>query len=59
MIARGARVMVDSRQKAAYLVQGNQWVSFDTAQTLTWKMQAAKAMGLGGVMVGNTCELEA
>lgn len=32
-------------------VLGNQWVSFDLPQTLFMKIQAAKALGLGGLML--------
>lgn len=35
------------------LVQGNQWIAFDTPRTLVAKLQAARAeYGLGGCMVG-------
>ncbi len=50
-IARGARVTVDRRAKAAYLVLGDQWVSFDTPQTLGWKLMEAVRLKLGGTMV--------
>ncbi len=51
MIAKGAKVTTDATAKAAYLVLGNQWVSFDTPETLRWKIQEAKKWGLGGSMV--------
>lgn len=51
MIAAGAKVTVDPVAKAAYLVKGNQWVAFDNPQTIYMKIEAARAMGLGGTMV--------
>ena len=51
MIVAGAKVTVDPVAKAAYLVKGNQWVSFDNPQTIFMKIEAARAMGLGGTMV--------
>lgn len=50
MIALGARVMLDAAAKSAYLQQGSTWVSFDLPQTIFLKTQAAKALGLGGLM---------
>jgi hypothetical protein len=37
---------------AAYAVSGNQWIGFDTPQTLYMKIQAASKRGVGGLMVG-------
>ncbi len=51
MIDGGAQVTLDKGLKAAYLVQEDQWVSYDSRRTLTWKMQAAAQRGLGGTMV--------
>ena len=45
------QVVNDPVAKAAYLSLGTQWVAFDTPQTLWMKIQAAKQMGLGGLMV--------
>ena len=51
MIAGGADVTLDPAAKAAYLVQGDQWVSFDLPQTIYMKIEAAREMGLGGISV--------
>ena len=51
LIAGGAEVHVDSEAMAAYLVKGDQWVSFDAPETMFMKIKAARAAGLGGVMV--------
>lgn len=51
MIAGGAEVTLDPASKAAYLVAGDQWVSFDLPQTIFMKMEAAREMGLGGTSV--------
>lgn len=45
------QVVVSQEAKAAYLVEGNQWVSFDLPQTLYMKLLAARELGLGGLMV--------
>ena len=50
LIAGGAKVHVDSEAMAAYLVHGDQWVSFDAPETMFMKIKAARAAGLGGVM---------
>ena len=51
LIAGGAKVNVDSTAMAAYLVQGDQWVSFDAPETIFMKIKAARAAGMGGTMV--------
>lgn len=45
------QVVVSQGAKAAYLVDGDQWVSFDLPQTLFMKLLAARELGLGGLMV--------
>ena len=44
-------MVVDEPAKAAYTWLGDQWVSFDTPDTLGMKKAAAKDLGLGGLMV--------
>jgi chitinase len=41
----------DNVQQNPYAVGGNQWVGYDSIQSLTLKVQRAKAMNLGGVMI--------
>ena len=37
--------------KAAYVVSGSTWIATDIPQTVWMKIQAARAEGLGGLMV--------
>ncbi len=43
--------MISSPAKAAYLVSGTTWISFDLPQTIYMKILAARQLGLGGLMV--------
>ena len=51
-IAAGGQVSINAPGKAAYLQLGNTWVSFDLPQTIYLKIKAARALKLGGLMVG-------
>jgi chitinase len=41
----------DDVQKNPYAFSGNQWVGYDSVRSLTLKVQRAKALNLGGVMI--------
>lgn len=45
------QVVISSQAKAAYLVSGTTWISFDLPQTIYMKILAARERGLGGLMV--------
>ena len=52
MIDRGAELHEDTTTaRAAYLVEGDQWIAFDTPNTIAAKIAAARKLGLGGLMV--------
>eukprot|EP00887_Chlorella_sp_A99_P002354 scaffold10.g2354.t1 len=50
LIDQGATVKVDPITKSAWVQKGTTWISCDTPETLAMKIQAAKALGLGGIM---------
>jgi len=50
-IDRGWTVRWDSVQQATYAFSGNQWVGYDSVESMKVKVRHAKAMGLGGVMI--------
>lgn len=45
------QVVISNQAKAAYLVSGTTWISFDLPQTIYMKILAARERGLGGLMV--------
>jgi chitinase len=50
-IDNGWTVCWDSVQQVPYAFSGNQWVGYDSEESLIKKVDRAKALGLGGVMV--------
>jgi chitinase len=49
-IAKGIPVYVNEEITSSYMVEGDQWITFDTPQNLWAKIQKGNAMGLGGLM---------
>ncbi len=43
--------MIDQTAKAAYVVDGTNWIGTDVPETFTMKIDAARQRGLGGLMV--------
>ncbi|KAJ3019375.1 hypothetical protein HKX48_002131 [Thoreauomyces humboldtii] len=52
--AAGATETVDSTSNAASVVIGSQWITYETPQTITTKMQIADAQCLSGVSAWST-----
>lgn len=51
LISAGAQVVVSTAAKHAYVVYGRTFITCDTPATLKMKIDAAAALGLGGLMV--------
>lgn len=45
---------IDASAKAAYVVNGATWIGTDVPQTIYMKILAARELGLGGLMVGES-----
>ncbi|XP_052892133.1 probable chitinase 10 [Anopheles moucheti] len=49
--AGGYTQAYSNEQKVPYAYRGNQWISYDNANSIALKVQYAKSLNLGGVMV--------
>uniref|UniRef100_A0A182W1Z6 GH18 domain-containing protein n=1 Tax=Anopheles minimus TaxID=112268 RepID=A0A182W1Z6_9DIPT len=47
----GYTQVFSNEQKVPYAYRGNQWISYDNANSIALKVQYAKSLNLGGVMV--------
>lgn len=45
------QVVIDQTAKAAYVVDGTNWIGTDVPETFNMKIEAARQRGLGGLMV--------
>lgn len=45
------QVVIDQTAKAAYVVDGTNWIGTDVPETFAMKIEAARQRGLGGLMV--------